>query len=212
MENTFPIGNMLGKFNAKEVAGINLERQKRLDARNKARATEALKPLEPIVFDNADEARAARLTFDVQPDAEKILADVYEEQNELFEIETQMLAILEHGVKEMSKSDADHARRKLLGYEEKVKPSLPGVVDTQVHVPGSLEKVREKLADIEHRLPRLQAEAARYANMKASLAPWPWARINRIRNEELDQEQILNGKLPHPRGGRSMAGYTLSTT
>ena len=206
MENTFPISNLLGKFNAKEVAATNLERQKKLDAQ----AKEAPKPLEPIVYANADEARAARLTFEVQPDAEKILALVYEDQNEQFEIETQLLAILEHGIKKMSKSEATHARKKILGYEEKVKPSLPGVLDTSVHVPGSLEKCREKLADIESRLPRLQAEAARYANMKASLAPWPWARINRIRNEELDQEQILNGKLPHPRGARSMAGYTIT--
>jgi len=206
METTFPIGNLLGKFNAKEVAAANLERQKRLDARSK----EAPKPLELIAFANAYEALAARLTFDVQPDAEKILASVYEDQNELFEIETQMLAILEHGVKKMSKSEADHARKKILGYDTKELPSLPGVADTRVHIPGSLEKVREKLADIESRLPRLQYEAAVYANTKKSLAPWPWFRINRVLNDELDQQEILNGRLPHPRGGSSMAGYTIT--
>jgi hypothetical protein len=204
MENTFPIANLLGKFDAKEVAAINLERQKRLDARTK----EAPKPLELIVYANADEARAARLNFEVQPDAEDILRVEYAEQNELFEIETQLLAILEHGVRKMSKLDAEHAKKKILGYDTKER-ELPGVLTTKVHVPGSLERVREKLADIESRLPRLQAEAARYANMKASLAPWPWVRINRERNNELDQEQILNGKMPHPRGGRSMAGYTI---
>jgi cob(I)alamin adenosyltransferase len=198
-------------FTEPQAQAFNREVTKQLDerrARAKARETQPQKPLELIVFADADEARAARLVFDAQPDAEKILASVYEEQNELFTLETELLAILEHGVRKMSKSDADHARRKILGYETK-EPSLPGVLDTKVHVPGSLEKVREKLTDIERRLPRLQHEAAVYANTKKSLAPWPWSKINRLRNDELDQEQIMNGKLPHPRGGRSMAGYTI---
>jgi hypothetical protein len=199
-------------FTEPQAQAFNREVTKQLDerrARAKARETQPQRPLNLLVFADADEARAARQVFDVQPDAEKILASVYEDQNEQFEIETQLLAILEHGIHKMSKQDRAEAKRKILGYEVKSGASLPGVLDTKVHVPGSLEKVREKLLDIERRLPRLQYEATVYANMKASLAPWPWSKINRLRNDELDQEQIMNGRSPHPRGGRSMAGYTI---
>src|SRR5580698_1798262 len=97
------------------IAEVN----KQLDAR-KARQEAAAKtpksPLKPLAFADADEAGAAREYFELQPNAEEILRLTNEELNELYELEAAQLSILEHGVRKMSKSDADHCKRKLLGY------------------------------------------------------------------------------------------------
>ncbi len=112
----------------------------------------------------------------------------------------------------MTRSDADDARRKIFGYELRQR-SVPGMLDSFIHVDGELQKCRERLQEIECQLPRLKAEAARYANVKASLAPWPWIRINRERNAELDQQEVLHGRLPQRRGiSGDMSGRTVLTT
>jgi hypothetical protein len=194
-----------------EVQRVNDYIQQHL-AERKARleAPRTLKPLAPTVYADCYAARDARLDHDTQPNAEKKLDAVYEYQNELFELEAAMLHILKNDLPHMSKDDADHAKRKLLGYEVKSR-SVPGELDKKVHVAGELEKCREKLAEVEEQLPRLKIEAARYAQVRESLKPWPWVRINRERNAALDTQSILNGRLPSPRGNsRNMAGYTIT--
>jgi hypothetical protein len=151
------------------------------------------KPMPPIVFADCYEARDARKAFEAQPDAERNLAEAHEEQFELCELIAAMERVL-------ASNPTDHEKRKLLGYEEKVKPSLPGILDTYFHVDGNIDRARTKLAEIERRLPRLEAEAARYAQVKAALAPWPWSRISRERSAVLKRQLIVNGEMPVKRG------------
>ena len=145
------------------------------------------------VYANAYEARDARFAFEEQPDAEKILAVEHEEQFSLCELIRSMEMIL-------NSNPTDHERRKLEGYTEKDRPSLPGIADTFHHVDGNLDIARADLADLEARLPRLETRAAEYVRVKKSLAPWPWHRINKERNSELDRQTIVNGSMPLKRG------------
>jgi hypothetical protein len=149
--------------------------------------------LPPIVYRDCYEAQAARYTFEEQPDAEQILAVEHEEQFSLCELIAAMERVL-------ASNPTDHERRKLEGYEEKDSPSLPGILDTYHHVDGNLDKCRADLADLEARLPRLEARAAEYRRVKQSLAPWPWSRINRERNAQLDRQVIVNGGTVVKRG------------
>ena len=128
-----------------------------------------------------------------QPDAEKNLADAHEEQFELCELIRKMEAIL-------ASNPTEHERRKLEGYEERKKPSLPGFLDEYFHVDGNLDRCRADLAAVEAKLPRLEYEAARYLQVKKSLAPWPWIRINRERNAAFDRQEVVNGRRPLKRG------------
>jgi hypothetical protein len=145
------------------------------------------------VYRNADEAQAARHNFEAQPDAERQLAEVHEAQFELCELISSMEMIL-------NSNPTEHEKRKLLGHEEKKKPSLPGIVDEYFHVDGTLDRARARLAEVEKQLPRLELRAAEYVRVRKSLAPWPWARINRERNAALDRQVVVNGSLPQRRG------------
>jgi hypothetical protein len=174
-------------WNAEVNAGVKAHRERLTAPRPKPQ------DLPLIVYQNADEARDARFTFEEQPDAERQLADAHEEQFDLCQLIAAMEAVL-------ASNPTEHERRKLEGYEAKDVPSLPGILDTYHHVNGNLDNARADLAEVESRLPRLEFEAARYAQVRASLAPWPWSRINRERNAEFTRQEICNGRMPVKRG------------
>lgn len=157
-------------------------------------------PLKPIIYATADEARDARFNFEAQPDHEQQLASVLDDLNELYQLEEELLDIVKVKISRMTLNDAAHARRKILGYEETRKPSLPGILDEKYHVPGTLDRTRDKIAAIEAMLPRLRTKAAQYAHIKKSLAPWPWFRINRERTAEVEMNLVMNGERVQRRG------------
>jgi hypothetical protein len=188
-------------FTEIQAQAWNQEIRKQQEAhRASLAAPRPVTPLAPIVYANCYEARDARHVHELQPDAGKKLVEAHEEQFELCELIRRMEAVL-------TSNPTEHERRKLEGYEEKDTPSLPGILDTYHHVDGNLDRCRADLAELESRLPRLQAEAARYAHVKASLAAWPWVRINRERNAELDRQATVNGKMVQRRV--DMSGRTL---
>jgi hypothetical protein len=174
-------------FNAEVRAGMNAWRARLAAPRPKPQ------DLPPITYANCYEACDARHNFEAQPDAERQLADLHETQFELCELIAAMESVL-------ASNPTEHERRKLLGHEEKRKPSLPGILDEYFHVDGTLDRARAKLAEIESQLPRLELHAAEYVRVKKSLAPWPWVRINRERNAGLDRKVIVNGQMPLKRG------------
>jgi hypothetical protein len=96
----------------------------------------------------------------------------------------------------LSSDPTDYEKRKILGYEERHRPSVPGVLDTKFHVDGSLEKCRAKIADLEKKIPRLKIVVEDYVHVKASFKPWPRHLINKLKTEELDRQLIAGGKLP----------------
>lgn len=182
-------------FNWEQATAFNTEVRQKSEAHQASLATPRPKPqdLPLTVYANCYEARDARFAFEEQPDAEKNLADAHEEQFDLCQLIAAMERIL-------ASNPTEHERRKLEGYEEKDSPSLPGILDTYHHVDGNLDRCRADLAEVESKLPRLEFEAARYRQVRASLAPWPWIRINRERNAELDRQTIVNGQMPIKRG------------
>lgn len=157
------------------------------------------KPLEPIVYADAEVACNARLNFEMQSDEEKTLSDAYEALFHEHTLESEILKIVAT-FPMMDRQEREHFTRKIFGHDEKVKPSLPGVLDTTFHVQGTIERCRERIAAIEGRLPLLKRRAAIYLNLKNSFKPWPWARINRERNARLTRDAIANGHLPEQRG------------
>jgi hypothetical protein len=182
-------------FTVEQANAFNAEVRTKTEEHKARLTTPRPKPqdLPPIVYQDCYEAQAARHTFEAQPDAEQILAVEHEEQFSLCELIRSMEAIL-------ASNPTEHERRKLEGYEEKDSPSLPGILDTYHHVDGNLDRCRADLADLEARLPRLEARAAEYRRVKQSLAPWPWHRINRERNAQLDRQTIVNGGTVVKRG------------
>jgi hypothetical protein len=174
-------------FNAEVKAGMTRWRATLAAPRPKAQ------DLPPITYANCYEACDARHNFEAQPDAEANLRDAHETQFELSELIAAMEAVL-------ASNPTEHERRKLLGYEQKKSPSLPGILDEYFHVDGTLDRARAKLAEIEKQLPRLENHAAEYVRVKKSLAPWPWSRINSERNRELDRQVVVSGSLPIKRG------------
>jgi hypothetical protein len=182
-------------FTVEQANAFNTEVRQKSEAHRASLLTPRPKrqELPLITYANCYEALDARHAFDVQPDAEQILAVEHEEQFSLCELIRRMEAVL-------ASSPTPHERRKLEGYDEKDSPSLPGILDTYHHVDGNLDRCRADLADLEARLPRLEARAAEYRRVKASLAPWPWHVINRLRNEGLDRQAVVNGRMPVKRG------------
>ena len=182
-------------FTVEQANAFNAEVRSKMEAHRVSLAAPRPKPqdLPLIVYANCYEARDARHTFEAQPDAEQILAVEHEEQFELCELIAAMEMVL-------NSNPTDHERRKLEGYEERDSPSLPGILDTYHHVDGNLDRCRADLAEVEARLPRLEARAAEYVRVRKSLAPWPWIRINRERNAELDRQIVVNGSMPLKRG------------
>jgi hypothetical protein len=182
-------------FTVEQATAFNTEVRQKSEAHRASLLTPRPKPQElpPIVYQDCYAAMEARHTFEAQPDAKQILAVGHEEQFELCELITAMEAVL-------ASNPTDHERRKLEGYDEKDSPSLPGILDTYHHVDGNLDRCRADLAEVEARLPRLEARAAEYRRVKQSLAPWPWHRINKERNAQLDRQVIVNGSMPQRRG------------
>ena len=178
-------------FTVEQANAFNTEVRQKSEAHRASLLTPRPKPqdLPPITIRTATKRVNARHTFEEQPDAEAILAVEHEEQFDLCQLIAAMERIL-------NSNPTEHERRKLTGYDEKDSPSLPGILDTYHHVDGNLDRCRADLADVEARLPRLEARAAEYRRVKASLAPWPWHRINRERNAELDRQLIVNGRRP----------------
>jgi hypothetical protein len=182
-------------FTEEQARAFNTEVRAKMDKHRASLATPRLKPqdLPLISYANCYEACDARYAFESQPDAERQLAEVHETQFELCELISSMEMII-------NSNPTEHEKRKLLGYEQKKSPSLPGMLDEYFHVDGTLDRARARLAEVEERLPRLEAHAAEYARVKKSLAPWPWAHINCERNAALDRQTIVNGSMPQRRG------------
>jgi hypothetical protein len=180
-------------FTVEQANVQNAEVRSKVEAWRASLLTPRPRSQDLTVYQNADEACDGRHTHEAQPDAERILADAHAEQFELCELIAAMEAVL-------ASNPTDHERRKLEGYEAKDTPSLPGILDTYHHVPGTLDIARADLADLEARLPRLELRAAEYRRVKQSLAPWSWHRINKERNSELDRQEVVNGRMPLKRG------------
>jgi hypothetical protein len=178
-------------FTPEQATAFNTEVRQKSEAHRASLTTPRPKPqdLPLIAYANCYEARDARHAFEEQPDAERNLAEAREEQFELCELIAGMEAIL-------ASNPTEHERRKLLGHEERKKPSLPGILDEYFHVDGNLDRCRADLAAVEAKLPRLEYEAARYLQVKKSLAPWSWVRINKERNAAFDRQEVLNGRRP----------------
>jgi len=184
-------------FTVEQADAFNAEVRTKTDAWRASLAAPRPKPQElPLItYANAYEACDARHAFEAQPDAERQLADAHETQFELCELIASMEAIL-------ASNPSEHEKRKLLGYEQKKSPSLPGILDEYFHVDGTLDRAHAKLAEVEKQLPRLEARAAEYRRVKQSLAPWSWFRINRERSAALDRQEVVNGRMPLKRGVR----------
>jgi hypothetical protein len=182
-------------FTVEQANAFNAEVRTKTEEHKASLAAPRSKPQDlPLIdYQNVDEAMTARHTHELQPDAEQILAVEHEEQFQLCELIAAMERVL-------ASNPTDHEKRKLLGYEQKKSPSLPGILDEYFHVDGNLDRCRADLADLEARLPRLEARAAEYRRVKQSLAPWPWHRINKERNEQLDRQVIVNGGTVVKRG------------
>jgi hypothetical protein len=182
-------------FTEEQATAFNTEVRAKMEAHRATLAAARPKPqeLQLIVYANAYEACDARHNFEAQPDAERQLADLHETQFELCELISSMKAIL-------ASNPTGHEKRKLLGYEQKKSPSLPGMLDEYFHVDGTLDRARARLAEVEKQLPRLELRAAEYRRVKKSLAPWSWVRINRERNATLDRQIVVNGQMPVKRG------------
>jgi hypothetical protein len=195
METT-TVGNLLSKLTpeaVKKIASDQLARDQELRARDEARKKQidgGEFEFAPITYADADEESRELASFQLQPDAEAKLRDHCERLFELQEREAAMLEVL--------KTATEEERRTLLGYETKVLPSLPGIADSYTHVPGNLETVRAKIADLEAQLPRLKFEAAKYAHIRASFRH-P-AVIARERSERLTRSMIVAGKTVQRRG------------
>jgi hypothetical protein len=84
--------------------------------------------------------------------------------------------------------------REINGWDEKVRPSLPGIADTYVHIPGSLERLQTKRADLEKIRPLIVGKAERFRAVVEALKPWPRHRINEIRNREVERALVAKGK------------------
>jgi hypothetical protein len=182
-------------FTVEQANAFNTEVRAKMDKHRASLAAPRPKPpeLPVITYANCYEACDARHAFESQPDAERQLADLHEAQFEVCELIASMEAVL-------ASNPTGHEKRKLLGYEQKKSPSLPGMLDEYFHVDGTLDRARVRLAEVQSRLPRLEAHAAEYRRLKKSLAPWPWARINAERNNALDRQVIVNGAMPVKRG------------
>ena len=155
---------------------------------------------EPVT--DVEEARRIMLELQDRRNPHEILAELHEEQLRLSELIDDLSAILANNPTEQEKRD-------ILGYQQKVLPSLAGIADTFVQVPGTLERTREKLQQIETDLPRLERMIADYDSLRESVKGWTWARINQIRNAENERHLISKGRAVQKRGRPSMAGYTL---
>jgi hypothetical protein len=182
-------------FTVEQASAFNADVRTKTDAWRASLATPRPKPQELplIVYQDCHEAMNARHSFEAQPDAERQLAEVHEAQFELCELISAMEMVI-------NSNPTEHERRKLIGYEQKKSPSLPGILDEYFHVDGTLDRARARLAEVEKQLPRLEARAAEYVRVKKSLAPWPWPRINKERNAALDRQVIVNGTMPVKRG------------
>jgi len=134
-----------------------------------------------------NEARQARIQFELMGDATAALESAHQEQFHLCQMIAELEAIL-------ADNPTDEEKRAILGWDEKVRPSLPGVLDTKVHIEGSLEKTKAKLAQVECELPLLENKAARYEQLRKQLEPWPTWRIDRLRNAENERRLIAHGK------------------
>jgi hypothetical protein len=159
--------------------------------RDKPPSPRPLKPLPEIT--DPYEAREARLRLESMGDATKALAAAHETQFDLCERIRGCEEILATNPTEQQKRD-------ILGYEIKATPSLPGIPDSKVHVEGSLERLRAELARVESELPRFEQKAARYEQLKQQLAPWPTWKIDRIRNTDVERNNIAKGKPVQRRG------------
>jgi hypothetical protein len=191
MQNNFPLP--LGAVDGLKVARDAQQRMNRMNAMEEQRRQNPVEQkFDPIVYVDADEASRAYANFQLQPDEEVKLKDCCERLFERQEQESEMVKIL---------ATADeHEKRTLLGYETKVLPSLLGVADTFKHVPGTLEIIRERIADLERLLPLLRVRAAQYVNLRDSFRPWPVYKIARDRSERLYRQNVVAGRSVQRRG------------
>ena len=182
--------NLLGQIDGLKIAR---ESQARINRQNEPHKPKPLAPLPEIK--TWEEARDARHSFEMMGNATQALAETHETQFQLCEQIRDLELIL-------TSNPTEQMKRDILGYETKQLPELPGQITPKVHVEGSLERVRAKLAQVERELPLLESKAQRYEQIRQQLAPWPWFRINRLRNEEHERQLISKGVIVQKRGQR----------
>jgi len=189
--------NPVARVFTEEQSRAWLAEQRRLGDERRARSASqpAPKPQPLPEITDWNEARQARLQFELMRDETAALADANETQFHLCEQLRELEAIL-------ADNPTEQERRNIEGYRIKVTPSLPGVADTFTHVDGTLEKTKAKLAAVERELPLLQAKAERYEQLRQQLAVWPWHRINDLQNREAERSLISRGKPVQKRGQR----------
>ncbi len=91
-------------------------------------------------------------------------------------------------------------RRTLCGYDEKARPSLPGIADSYIHVPGTIERLKDRRAELERVRPLIERKAEKFKAVLKALEGWPHHRIARIRNSELERRWIVRGVPVQRRG------------
>lgn len=179
--------NLALKTDGAKLARLSQELINERNRRN-AELRENLPKFPVPVYADADEASNAYREFMLQPDAEQKLLDANERLNDLFAKEDAQLWVL-------SSNPTEDEKRSLLGYEEKVRPELPGVATSYVHIQGNLEKVREQIADLQREISQFRIHAARYQAVKKSFDLWPIHRINQERNARVRRQDIVAGRL-----------------
>jgi hypothetical protein len=178
-------------FTEGQASAFNAGIKAVLDARLKRQQQAAAKPRkrEPIVYSNWFDAETALDRFEMIDDPQKKLDEVHDDLNTQYLLEEELCRIL-------ASNPTDQEKMKILGYEQKRRPSLPGILDTTFHIDGSLEKCRARIADLEKRVPRLKVVVEEYLHVKESFKAWPRFVINRLKTESLDRQLIAGGKLP----------------
>ena len=162
------------------------------DCQTKAREIKNRKPKRSVPkFKPATDwlaAKEQRLAFDLKypvgRDPETLLQDLIAEQRRL----TKRKESLEDVLKDCSVSE----RRQILGYEARSSHRTKGLLDTRIHIDGSLDKLNARLTQIAIDLPALEAKAELYRAELTSL--WSWARITEAHRVEEQRNLTIAGK------------------
>jgi hypothetical protein len=199
MQTTFPLQNLLDKLTPADLERIrvtNDERVAKMRARDLERRARKIPPKFTVVeLKTAREAREYRLNMEMKwrTNPHQILAEAHTEQFEL----SQKITSLE-AISKKYPNDTE-VQRRVHGYEDKVKPSLPGRLDEYFHVDGLLQRAKDRLADVEKTFEFLEIQVARFDADMSALTLWPSHRIVQELNLVNDEAILLNGGNPQRR-------------
>ena len=185
---TFSLGNLLTKIT--DPKKIALDSQRRIDAAKRPQPAPT-----PVVvkIDNVDEAIRQRAWVESQsPSPVDNLRDCDEQIADLTNRIDAAEALLP--------SATEEEKQLLCGHREKRRPSLPGVADDYIHVPGTLERLQSRRAELERVRPLIARKAENFLAVVEGLKDWPSHRIAAIRNSEVERRLIAQGKPIQRRG------------